>query len=93
VQDVFWLHQAAEEIRETRFSAYFVPLDPVPHNEARRLYAIMPLTREFRERYDAAWRRLTKNGLFRLDLFSSVEDGNPSASWYVFRRIIHLNPY
>lgn len=52
----------------------------------------MPLTREFREQYDAAWRRLTKNGAFELNLFDSIEDQEPQATWYVFHQIFNINP-
>lgn len=84
VQDVMWLDDAAKEIRHARFPAYFVSLGSLPPTQATMFHAIVPLTKEFRERYASAWRRLTKCNAFRLRLFDAADDEEPAAEWYVF---------
>ena len=75
-----WLDNAAKEIRQIKFPANFVPTETGPTAEVTRFYVVMPLPQEFRERYDAAWRRLTKVDSFRLNLHKSPEDEQP-AEW------------
>ncbi|KAL6407075.1 hypothetical protein AUP68_09901 [Ilyonectria robusta] len=54
VQDVFWLHEASVAIKEHLLPAYFVK-KPSASGQARRYYAIIRLTFDFKGRYDAAW--------------------------------------
>ncbi|KAH7131592.1 hypothetical protein B0J13DRAFT_626661 [Dactylonectria estremocensis] len=56
VQDVFWLHDAAIEIKEIQHRAYFVKK---PTGDSSRYYAIVRLHEDFKVCYDAVWRRLT----------------------------------
>ena len=81
VQDVMWLDRAATEIRATKFPVYFV--DTGDRDEGKYYFAIVPLTKEFRDRHDAAWRRLTTAESFRLNLYDSDTAANPepSAEW------------
>lgn len=83
VQDIMWLDDAAAEIRQVKFLAYFVSLESVAPADAKQFYVVMPLSSEFRERYNAAWRRLTKVESFRLHLFHVASDELPGGDWYV----------
>ncbi|KAF7547026.1 hypothetical protein G7Z17_g7999 [Cylindrodendrum hubeiense] len=71
VQEVMWLHKAAEEIGEITFRAYFVATS----SEATDYYAILPLTQLFRDQFDAAWRRFTRDYSFRLDIWDDTIEG------------------
>lgn len=77
VQDVMWLDKAAAEIRSTKFSAYFVQ----QARNSNSYYVILPITEEFRERHDAAWRRLTSSDYFRVSLFNDAGKDDPDADW------------
>ncbi|KAK3327407.1 putative DNA helicase [Cercophora scortea] len=77
VQDVFWLEQARGMIHLEKFPVYFVPHQTT---ESPMFYAIMPLTNEFREKHDAAWRRLTKCESFNLEVRRRLED-EQSEKW------------
>ncbi|KAG7284557.1 hypothetical protein NEMBOFW57_010935 [Staphylotrichum longicolle] len=72
VQDVFWLQEAVEAISDFWAPAYFVSRGV----DDRRYYVVIPLTKEFRERFEAAWARLAKDNDAILKLASgSDEDG------------------
>ncbi|KAK7428202.1 hypothetical protein QQZ08_005268 [Neonectria magnoliae] len=67
VQDVMWVARDAAEIFATKFRAYFVcfkqDLDlNTDYEFPSRYLAVVPLTQEFRERYESAWGRLTNKG-------------------------------
>lgn len=81
VQDVIWLDDAANEIRDLEFPTYFVKHAASASGKTEKLYAIMPLTAEFRERYESAWRRLTKAESFKLLLKDA--DEKPGV-WFVW---------
>ncbi|KAK7419825.1 hypothetical protein QQZ08_010658 [Neonectria magnoliae] len=68
VRDIMWIEQAADEIRREDFAVYFVPIDPVDPAEAMRFYLIVPPTQEFRDRFEDAWRRLTKSDVLHVIL-------------------------
>lgn len=77
IQDVMWLYVAAAEIRKTKVSVYFVPLAQRPNV----FYVVVPLTKEFRERYMAEWHRLTRTEVFRLALFKTWASEKPEGDW------------
>ncbi len=80
VQDIFWLYQAVEAIKNLWFPTYFV----ARADDKPRCFIIMQLTKEFRERFDAAWRRLTRDGQVVLLLCpGEIEDELP-VEWFVF---------
>jgi hypothetical protein len=78
-----WLEEAITSIRDMRFPAYFVCPDTVSPAEAKHLFAVVRLDDKFRERFDAAWRRLTKDDTFRLHLYAVWDDKDPQGDWYV----------
>lgn len=82
VQGVVWLADASLEIAQVKWSAYFVNTGDLDDADTKRFYVVMPLTAEFRERYDGAWRRLTKAESFRLALFDETDE-TPEGEWYV----------
>lgn len=51
-------------------------------DDRSRYYIIVALTKEFLERFDAAWRRLAKDGEVRLSFQSEDEDPGHSHIWY-----------
>ncbi|TDZ28400.1 hypothetical protein C8035_v007600 [Colletotrichum spinosum] len=55
-QDVLWVHKAACDIRESRFSAYAIP-DP-EHDGV--YYIVIRLPKHFSEAFSSAWARLAK---------------------------------
>lgn len=69
VQDVMWLDTAVEEIAKIPFLGYFVPVG----TDKRAYYAIIPLNKEFRQRFDAAWRRLSKSNTLELIIVNSTD--------------------
>lgn len=73
-QDVIWVDDAAIEIRETKFPAYFVATET---GNTARYFVIIPLTVEFQLRHESAWRRLTNVESFKLNLHESVDDEEP----------------
>jgi hypothetical protein len=70
VQDILWLHQAAQAISGIRVPAYFVKRD------TRRYFAIVTPTKAFMDEYDAAWRRLTRDGEVHLRFHDQTEGAN-----------------
>lgn len=83
VQDVVWLADAAWEIVKIGFPAYFVNSGQLADEDTTRFYVVIPLTAEFRERFDSAWRRLTKVESFELHLFQDASDDKAEGYWYV----------
>lgn len=81
VQDVVWLDDEALAILKSGFSAYFVNSGQLADADTTRFYVVMPLTTEFRGRFEAAWRRLTKVESFKLRL--SQLDDKAEGLWYV----------
>ena len=65
VQDTMWIAKAAAEIFGTRFFAYFVE----PLGDDYRQFVILPLSKEFRQKYDVPWKRLTGADSFQLAVF------------------------
>ncbi len=74
VQDVFWLQQAVEQLKELWFSAYFASRG----DDEYRYFVVIPLTQEFHERFDSAWRRLAKDAEVTL-LLQTGEEGDAAA--------------
>ncbi|KAF3070219.1 hypothetical protein CFAM422_006697 [Trichoderma lentiforme] len=74
VQDIIWVHKAALEIAEIPLQAYFVPARDSPVEECNFFYAIFPPGKVFLEKYEEAWRRLTKDQLLTLNLWDDEQD-------------------
>ncbi|KAF6807005.1 DNA helicase [Colletotrichum musicola] len=68
VQDVMWIGQAANEIRQRRFPAYFVPGDPA---DERFFYVVVRLTAQFRDDFKSAWKRKIMGFVGGIDCMSS----------------------
>ncbi|KAM0420980.1 hypothetical protein ACHAPT_011223 [Fusarium lateritium] len=82
VQDVAWLDDAAKEIEGIKFPAYFVsPPASGDIASTTSFIAIVSVTKEFREQYDSAWRRLAKPGCLSMGLFGSYQDSRAPETW------------
>ncbi|KAH7010237.1 hypothetical protein EDB80DRAFT_868757 [Ilyonectria destructans] len=57
------------EIAKIPFLGYFVPVGA----DKNAYYAIIPLNKEFRQRFDAAWRRLSKSNTLELVITNSTD--------------------
>jgi len=64
-----WLDDAAIEIRKSRVPAYFVPTS----GNSRHRFLIMKTNAVYRDKFAAAWRRLTKDESFEVDIFEGQE--------------------
>ncbi|KAF5670263.1 DNA helicase [Fusarium circinatum] len=84
IQDVLWVHREAEAIKEDKFSAYFVTPETGSPADAYTLLLVVPMTKEWRDFHEAAWRRLTKDNLFKVRIYEVItpkgEDYKP-ADW------------
>jgi hypothetical protein len=58
VQDVIWFQQAVVAISQLQFPVYFVNRG----TGDRQYYVVIPVTTVFRERFEAAWSTLAKDG-------------------------------
>ncbi|KAK3386396.1 P-loop containing nucleoside triphosphate hydrolase protein, partial [Sordaria brevicollis] len=76
VMDIWYLHKAASEIKQTKVHAYFVSTGSEATSSS---YAIIRLTETFRELYKSQWRRLTKDGRVSIHLLdvNGVDSPNP----------------
>ncbi|KAH8902443.1 hypothetical protein BR93DRAFT_887046, partial [Coniochaeta sp. PMI_546] len=83
VQDIMWLEEAIKTIRQIKVPVYFVCADGASPAEVKFAFAVVKLPAKFRERFDAAWRRLTKEETFRLHLYGAWDDESPEGDWYV----------
>ncbi|KAJ4191927.1 hypothetical protein NW767_010835 [Fusarium falciforme] len=81
VQDIAWIHDAAEEIKAVRFPVYFVPPTSGDAAAATSFTVIVSVTKKFREQFEGPLRRLTKSEFLNLDLFNSFEDAEVYESW------------
>lgn len=81
VQDIFWLHLAAEEIAKRRLPAYFVPIGSLGPSDAKSFYAVVALTPQFKAKCEAPRRRLAKGGVLRVNLYGTAEQVDPEACW------------
>ena len=84
IQDVLWLADAADEIRDIRFQSYFIPIGGEDLENCRQFHTVVLTTQEFRDRFEAAWRRLTKDEWLKVHLYKShdkLEDTEPAAKW------------
>ncbi|TFB02785.1 Regulator of nonsense transcripts 1 [Trichoderma ghanense] len=80
VQDIMWVHKAALEIAEIPLRGYFVPAKDGPIEECNFFYAIVPLDKAFLDKYEDAWRRLTKHPLLNLKVWEK-EDDQVAVEW------------
>jgi hypothetical protein len=66
--------------------AYFATPETGNPGEAKTLNLVVPLTKEWRDLHDAAWRRLMKNDFFKVTIYEVIttegEEEQP-AQWYV----------
>ncbi|CVL08874.1 uncharacterized protein FPRN_14657 [Fusarium proliferatum] len=72
IQDVLWVHREAEAIKEDKFSAYFVTPETGSPADAYTLLLVVPMTKEWRDFHEAAWRRLTKDNLFCVHIYEVI---------------------
>ncbi|KID89896.1 DNA helicase [Metarhizium guizhouense ARSEF 977] len=80
-QDIIWVDRAAKEIYfQFRMRVYFIGIGNVV--PSHQYYVLVPLEPEFRTRFEAAWRRLAKQGILDLHIFDeeNLEEG-PIANW------------
>lgn len=71
IQDIMWLAGAAEKIRSAVHSAYFIPIG---YNTPQLYYAIVALSKGFRDAHHAAWDQLSKNDTLKIDLHQDSEN-------------------
>lgn len=83
VQDVLWVHLVARNIRKIRSPAYFIPIPITAHpDDAKTFYVVVSLPRDTKTIYHDAWQRLADKGRpFKLGLFKSERDGEPTETW------------
>ncbi|EHK26788.1 uncharacterized protein TRIVIDRAFT_217403 [Trichoderma virens Gv29-8] len=74
VQDIMWVYKTALEIAETPLRAYFIPTHDGKVEDCKFFYVIVPLGKAFLEKYEETWRRLTKGGLLKLNVWDNEED-------------------
>lgn len=87
VQDAIRLYEASQKILDHKFWACFVPMSDLPLVQVTKFYAIVPLTQQFREEYDAPWRYLTRDDVLCLNVYN----GNDEEPEEWIARIVH-NP-
>lgn len=80
-QDIIWMHNAAQEMSQQRFRAYFVQSGDEDLQTARDLLAIVPLGRDFLTRHEQAWRRLVESGFVTLLLRNEADPDSDPAAW------------
>lgn len=80
IQDVMWIHQAAMEISQVFFRAYFIAPNGVDPRVCQDLYAIVTLGKQFIEQHREPWSRLVNSWSLKLLLFDHEGDENP-AEW------------
>ncbi|KAF9774579.1 hypothetical protein IL306_007411, partial [Fusarium sp. DS 682] len=82
VQDILWVHREAKLIAATQFPAYFVTPNTEAISDAHVLHLVVPLTKNWRDLHDAAWRRLAKDDLLLSVKIYDVPSGHPHpAQW------------
>ncbi|KPM45180.1 hypothetical protein AK830_g1349 [Neonectria ditissima] len=87
VQDVMWVHNAAQAIGDVMFRAYFVTIGD---NEIDQYFAIIPQTLLFREQFDSAWCRLIKDGTLQLRIWDDgISDGEVNSALWDAKMIDH----
>ncbi|KAH7316633.1 P-loop containing nucleoside triphosphate hydrolase protein [Stachybotrys elegans] len=77
VQDVLWLHEAATEIAEAKFPAYFPCEEDVDLTDSKKLYLIVPMTELYRKARQQAWGRLSKQEGFKVQFFDDEDSRHP----------------
>ena len=75
IQDAYWIHKAAANIRDTHVHAYFVrayedePAHTPPNSTT--YFAVVRLTESFRLQHATHWSRLTDEDFLGLQLYNS----------------------
>ncbi|KAJ4055870.1 hypothetical protein NW756_002986 [Fusarium oxysporum] len=72
IQDALWVHREAEAIAKDKFSAYFVTPETGSPADAYTLFLVVPMTKEWRDFHEAAWRRLTKDNVFGVRIYEVI---------------------
>ncbi|EHK51133.1 hypothetical protein TRIATDRAFT_772, partial [Trichoderma atroviride IMI 206040] len=80
IQDIMWVHQAAIEISEVFFRAYFIAPGDEDPQDCQELYAVVTLGKQFIEQHRQPWFRLVNLRTLKLLLFDREGDENP-AEW------------
>jgi hypothetical protein len=80
-QDIMWIYNAAQEMSQQRFRAYFVQSGDEDLQTARDLLTIVPLGRDFLTRHEQAWRRLVDSGFVTFRLHNEEDLESPPAEW------------
>ncbi len=71
VQDGFWVHEAAVEIRRKKLPAYFVPRGTqIPH-EATKFFVVISRPQAWVKHLEKHWNRLVKEEFITLWLFEN----------------------
>lgn len=73
VQDVFWLHEAATDVKKVMMRGYFVESSH-DMSESTKNYAIVRMPEGFLESHATDWRRLTQGNILKLDIHYSPKD-------------------
>jgi hypothetical protein len=82
VQDIMWIHKAAQEIKEVKFRAYFIVSRHDEPQDCKEFFAIVPLGKAFLAQFEQSWLRLTKSGYLKLRLLDDEEDEDEEpAKW------------
>ncbi|KAL6699417.1 P-loop containing nucleoside triphosphate hydrolase protein [Trichoderma pleuroticola] len=78
VQDVMWIHKAAQDIAAIRLRAYFISANESAQSD--EFYAIVLLDDDFMLRFKDTWQHLVKDEFLQLKMFDGSNDETP-ASW------------
>ncbi|KHN99768.1 uncharacterized protein MAM_02621 [Metarhizium album ARSEF 1941] len=85
VQDIMWVEWAAEKIRATGLSAYFIPATNGMAEEEEVYFAIVAAPQEFRNTFKSAWHRLARDGRLKILLHdkinTTVSPGDSIGRW------------
>lgn len=75
-------------------AAYFVIPETGAAIDAKSLYVVIPVTKQWRIAHDAAWRRLTKSELLTLKIYETITPKGAEykiATWYVMACLQYSN--
>ncbi|KAL6798046.1 P-loop containing nucleoside triphosphate hydrolase protein [Trichoderma sp. SZMC 28012] len=78
VQDVMWIHKAAQDIADIRFRAYFINANEGARSD--EFYVVVLLDDGFMRRFKDTWQHLVKGEFLQLKMFDGPNDETP-ASW------------
>ncbi|OAA80960.1 hypothetical protein LEL_00505 [Akanthomyces lecanii RCEF 1005] len=90
-QDMMWISDAVNEIREIKIPAYFAILDSARQNfdGAKTFYVILATEKHQLSTFEAAWHRLTKSEeTFKLQFNDDKPGGKPKAAEKLLKPIL-----